>query len=438
LAKVLIVDDDPSNRAILTRMLRSVSDDVAIAEAANGLEALDALTRGGVSLVLLDARMPVLDGVETLEAIRKSPELAALPVCMLTADRKEALVLRALELGVADFMLKPLNPRITLPRLQRLLDESREFVAPTRRAFSMENGSRALIVDDSDDFRRFFSEEVGRRYTVCQAKTGVEALQMCLRMPPDAAFLSERIGLLERDTLAHKIRALEGCQTSLLIAIAADEGCHKEAVQEPFDGVLVRSFDPDTFWSRFRLAVRADDIALLTSGSPIVDATVMALRQACGLILDLDVQAATPQPDRLRRAWRGLQIDLSGPETTIVIEYAMPVTVVRGQLGVHAGGRSPYAFGEQEVGEAVREIAMTAAGRLVAMLNARGTSVEIRATRTMAPADIRYGHGHENAPGVFHTAFVSSGASCATLTLRYEDSLTSVRRSSTAQAPATR
>src|SRR5574340_592260 len=107
--KVLLVDDDAATRFLLKRTLvRDFACEVI--EAETGVEALEAIRAHAFDFVLLDVQMPVMDGIDALQAIRNSPEHARLPIVMLTAEKSEVSVRRILSLGIADYLAKPLQP----------------------------------------------------------------------------------------------------------------------------------------------------------------------------------------------------------------------------------------------------------------------------------------------------------------------------------------
>lgn len=118
-AAVLVVDDDPMAREVLTRRLARLGH--AATPVADGRQALQILGRQAFDLVLLDLRMPGLDGFQVLRAIRERFSLAHLPVIMVTsADDTESIV-QALELGANDYITKPLDFPVALARIRGLL-----------------------------------------------------------------------------------------------------------------------------------------------------------------------------------------------------------------------------------------------------------------------------------------------------------------------------
>ena len=106
--KVLIVDDSEMNRAILSEML---GGDYDIIEADNGAKAIAILQRESVSisLVLLDVVMPVMDGYEVLSVMNSKHWIDDVPVIMISADNSTASRERAYELGVTEFIRRPLD-----------------------------------------------------------------------------------------------------------------------------------------------------------------------------------------------------------------------------------------------------------------------------------------------------------------------------------------
>jgi class 3 adenylate cyclase/CheY-like chemotaxis protein len=114
---VLVVDDQPPNIRLLEAILSPRGYDVRTAS--SGPEALAAIDREGVDLVLLDIVMPGMDGYEVCRTIRERPATAYLPVVMVTASGDEQKI-RALEAGADDFVAKPIDQSELLARVASL------------------------------------------------------------------------------------------------------------------------------------------------------------------------------------------------------------------------------------------------------------------------------------------------------------------------------
>jgi CheY-like chemotaxis protein len=118
--RVLVVDDSANVRASISRTLvRNMQADVI--ESRDGISALQLLLRYPCDLVLLDVRMPGIDGIETLRAIRRSPNHGHVPVVMLTGTSDAALVAQAIRLGVGDYLVKPVTPQLLCERITKAL-----------------------------------------------------------------------------------------------------------------------------------------------------------------------------------------------------------------------------------------------------------------------------------------------------------------------------
>jgi CheY-like chemotaxis protein len=153
--RVLVVDDAAINLKLLERALRNEGYEPVLA--ANGSEALALLGSDvghSVDLVLLDILMPILDGYETLAAIKADPALRHLPVIMITAVEETESAVRCIELGATDYLPKPFNAAILRARLgaslaaKRLRDLELEYLEQvgkvTDAASAVEQGSFAF------------------------------------------------------------------------------------------------------------------------------------------------------------------------------------------------------------------------------------------------------------------------------------------------------
>ncbi len=116
---LLIIDDDISGSAALARRFERQGFQVALLH--DSREALAQTEALSCDLVLLDLKMPVIDGFELLAAIRESHPLTHLPVLMITARDERADVLRALEVGANDYIVKPLDFDVVLARVRTQL-----------------------------------------------------------------------------------------------------------------------------------------------------------------------------------------------------------------------------------------------------------------------------------------------------------------------------
>ena len=117
---VLVVDDEQYITKLVERTLKDAGYAVTVAN--DGISALRMLAEKEPDLVLLDIRMPGLDGFQVLERIRESSNVL---VFMLTAVRGETAVEHSLGLGADDYIEKPFLPRVLIARIQAKLRRAR-------------------------------------------------------------------------------------------------------------------------------------------------------------------------------------------------------------------------------------------------------------------------------------------------------------------------
>ncbi|HEY6158578.1 MAG TPA: response regulator, partial [Gemmatimonadales bacterium] len=121
--KVLLVDDEDSLRKVMRDLLERDGYDVA--EARDGVQALDQIDRVGPDIIVLDLNLPGLDGYGVLSHLRSRPATASIPVIVLTAKGDEDNEVRVFELGADDFLTKPFRARALSARLEAVLGRRR-------------------------------------------------------------------------------------------------------------------------------------------------------------------------------------------------------------------------------------------------------------------------------------------------------------------------
>lgn len=111
---ILMAEDDPGHASLIHRHIRRAGIDNEIIHFEDGQAVMDFLRqlehspgRQHSYLLLLDIRMPKLDGIEVLEQIKQDPDLKSMPVVMLTTTRDPNTVQQCYDLGCADYIVKP-------------------------------------------------------------------------------------------------------------------------------------------------------------------------------------------------------------------------------------------------------------------------------------------------------------------------------------------
>ena len=118
--KALVVDDSMTIRRIVIKALGIVGISETT-EAADGMEALNAMNQGDFDLILLDWNMPKMSGIDTLRAIRQAGKKT--PVIMVTTEAEKSRVIEAIKTGANDYLIKPFSP-------DQLAEKVKGVVAP--------------------------------------------------------------------------------------------------------------------------------------------------------------------------------------------------------------------------------------------------------------------------------------------------------------------
>jgi signal transduction histidine kinase/CheY-like chemotaxis protein len=146
-ARILITDDNPINRQVVRLLLAPLG--ASIEEAENGRVALEKLSEEPFDVVLLDIHMPVMDGWQTIEAIRRSEaSWRTIPVIALTADATSGARERYLALGMDDYLPKPVDQRELHGKIFAVLRKSYRPAEPVRPIITP---SDPLILQDDLD-----------------------------------------------------------------------------------------------------------------------------------------------------------------------------------------------------------------------------------------------------------------------------------------------
>ena len=121
---ILVVDDSPTIRKLLGYILKKKS--YIIAEAEDGLDAMEKLGHIQVDLVIVDLNMPNMDGIEFVRNLRDNYYYMDTPVIMLTTTKDEKLKKDAFDAGVNMFLNKPVQPNFLLYKVESLLGEEED------------------------------------------------------------------------------------------------------------------------------------------------------------------------------------------------------------------------------------------------------------------------------------------------------------------------
>jgi PAS domain S-box-containing protein len=170
-SNILVIDDDPSARDLLQQLLSQEAYNAIVAT--SGQEGLRLARVHSPDAILLDVRMPEMNGWEVLTRLKSDPELADIPVIMVTIEDDLAL---SCALGAVDYLLKPIDPE----RLLALLQPYQVASAATS----------VLVVEDNPENREMIRRQLTKAgWPVLEAQNGVQALEVLQIQLPGAILL---------------------------------------------------------------------------------------------------------------------------------------------------------------------------------------------------------------------------------------------------------
>ncbi len=121
MARIVVAEDERDILDLIVFILQTAGHEVIPVN--NGRDAVETVKREKPDLVLLDVRMPYMDGYEACKHIKEDPETASIPVVFLSARGQEGEIRTGLELGAEKYILKPFSP-------MQLLDELAPYLEP--------------------------------------------------------------------------------------------------------------------------------------------------------------------------------------------------------------------------------------------------------------------------------------------------------------------
>ncbi len=248
---LLLVDDQADMRELLARRLARDGFHVATAETGEG--ALEMMRVERYDLVLLDLQMPGLDGHATLARIMADPALRAAAVIMLTASSAREAVLRCLQAGAADYIVKPydfieMKTRIWRVAVARGLANVRRDDAGAIEVAA----ARVLVVDDQELNRTLLArrvQQIGHHPGV--AAGGAEALARRRAEPHDLVLLDIQMPDMDGFEVLRTIREDEQlCGTAVMLVSALNDSAtiargyelgSDDYVTKPFSSVELKA-----------------------------------------------------------------------------------------------------------------------------------------------------------------------------------------------------
>jgi adenylate cyclase len=243
---VLVIDDDATARELIADHLKG--EGFSVVTAVGGVEGLKLAKELRPTAITLDVLMPDLDGWSVLTALRQDPELAEIPVIMITIVDEHR---RGIALGAAGYLTKPIDRE----RLRHVIGRFRAPARPTR----------VLVVeDDAVQRERMLGWLEGPQWTVREAENGREALNRIQENKPDVILLDLMMPEMDGFAVVAALQKEAGWQDIPVIVITARDldAKDRERLNSGVQSVLVKE--------RFRPADLVERVRRLVQTKPVV------------------------------------------------------------------------------------------------------------------------------------------------------------------------
>ena len=218
--KVLVVDDNATSRDIFQEMLESFNFEVTLA--ASGAEGLAEVESAGpdhpFELVLMDWKLPEMDGFEVSRRIKKHPGIHRTPaIIMVTAYGREELMQKSEAEGLDGFLIKPVNPSMLFDMIMQTFGKDKDL-QPTvsyrkdqeTEALKAIDGAHILLVEDNEINQQVAQEILaGAGFKVSIANNGLEAVNLVKESVYDAVLMDVQMPVMDGYTATRRIRKWE-------------------------------------------------------------------------------------------------------------------------------------------------------------------------------------------------------------------------------------
>ena len=307
--RVLIIDDNPQARAVLSSMLISMTFEAD--EAPSGLEGIEMVRRAAESnkpyeIVFVDWQMPGLDGFETGKRIRALPNLAVAPqLVMVTAYGREEVLKQAEENSFANILIKPVTASMLFDSAVEALggSSSKNYEAPSSPTIELERirGSRVLLVEDNE-----LNREVAlglledAHLSIDIAENGRAAVEKVGEHNYDLVLMDMQMPVMDGLAATRAIRLKPPFQTLPIIAMTANvmESDREKCTEAGMNDHLAKPIDPEALfacllrWIKPRAGVAAVADVGKTLTPTTIEPSVQPSETAAFEIAGIDTKSA--------------------------------------------------------------------------------------------------------------------------------------------------
>ena len=258
--RVLVVDDNATSRQIFKEILESFSFDVSLAY--TGGKALDALSSATTpfDLVLMDWKMPGMNGVETSRQIKHSLKIPHLPkIIMCTSHGREEVMQQAADLNLDGFLIKPVNPSVLLDTILEVFGQATSDETPkntfqpvTPDELNRIRGARILLVEDNEINQQVAQELLESQGLYVEiANNGQEGVDSLKTANYDLVLMDIQMPVMGGYEAAQNIRLLPEFKNLPIVAMTANAmvGDREKALDAGMNDHIAKPIDPKHLYS---------------------------------------------------------------------------------------------------------------------------------------------------------------------------------------------
>jgi two-component system cell cycle response regulator len=270
-ARVLVVDDIPSNIKLLEARL--VAEYFDVVSASNGQDSLARIAEQEPDIVLLDVMMPGMDGFEVCRRIKNDPKTAHIPVVMVTALDQTSDRVAGLDAGADDFLTKPVDDAAlfarvrSLVRLKIMTDELRMREAtgtgmglgdPAVTLAENSPSGKVLLIEDRPEAANLFGSALGDTHTLVHLERFEEALAHARTGDFDLIIVSLSLRGFDGLRLCSQLRSLPEVRNAPILVLVgeADKRKLNQALEMGVNDYLTRPVDRNELVARVRTQLR--------------------------------------------------------------------------------------------------------------------------------------------------------------------------------------
>lgn len=346
--RIMVVDDEEDIRLILKSAL---SDEFEVVEAFNGLDALEKLDRVEPDFICMDVMMPLMNGFDACEAIRRDPKYHDVPVMFLTALAGKDDIKKGYGKGANLYLTKPFEPgrlvknikvhfganasaarpkRYKLSELEQFEASGAEPVAPGAQEFHAPEPApppasplppsaaaaidrvsdikpRLMIVDDEEDIIRMMRETLKGRVEVVWATDGMQAIERLVRWQPDAMIIDIMLPKMSGFQLCQTLRANPAFKRLPILVCSAKCG-EKDisfARRSGANDFLAKPFEPGELAARIDAILQSPDFRIRAPKSMTLEEIAKVLSPEKSDVFEGEADALKEKVRRMAEAAHG-------------------------------------------------------------------------------------------------------------------------------------